>query len=133
LNQIGTSHAAIGAWRPGEALPKKLSPQSTVHDYFKLFDWDGTLECIHHALYIAVREQAGREASPSAAIIDSPSAKTAQKGGPRWTRKVTMRARRSQSPSHYHCFVQCAQSTGHAEPSPSAVAAWNVVGFCHGV
>jgi hypothetical protein len=57
-----------------------LSPQSTVHDYFKLFDWDGTLECIHHALYVAVCEQAGREASPNAAIIDSQSAKTAQKG-----------------------------------------------------
>src|ERR1700732_1639395 len=33
------------------------------------------------SLYVAVREQAGREASPSAAIIDSQSAKTAQKGG----------------------------------------------------
>jgi transposase len=78
-----------------QALPKDLPPKSTVHHYFKLWDWDGTLERIHHALYVAVREQAGREASPSAAIIDSQSAKTAQKGGPRWTRKVTMRARRS--------------------------------------
>jgi transposase len=82
-----------------QALPKDLPPKSTVHHYFKLWDWDGTLERIHHALYIAVREQAGREASPSAAIIDSQSAKTAQKGGPRWTRKVTMRARRSPAAS----------------------------------
>jgi hypothetical protein len=40
------------------------SVESTVHHYFKLWDWDGTLERIHHALYVAVREQAGREASP---------------------------------------------------------------------
>jgi transposase len=82
-----------------QALPKDLPPKSTVHHYFKLWDWDGTLERIHHALYAAVREQAGRDTSPSAAIIDSQSAKTAQKGGPRWTRKVTMRARRSPAAS----------------------------------
>jgi hypothetical protein len=47
------------------ALPKDLPPKSTVHHYFKLWDWDGTLERIRYALYVAVREQAGREASPS--------------------------------------------------------------------
>jgi transposase len=64
-----------------QALPKDLAPKSTVHHYLKLWDWDGTLERIHQALYVAVREQAGRGASLSAAIIDSQSAKTAQKGG----------------------------------------------------
>jgi transposase len=78
-----------------KALPKDLPPKSTVHYYFMLWDWDGTLERIHHTLYVAVREQAGREASPSAAIIDSQSAKGAQKGGRRLTRKASMRARRS--------------------------------------
>jgi transposase len=63
------------------ALPKDLPPKSTVHHYFMLWDWDGTLERIHYALYVAVREQQGREASPSVAIIDSQSAKGAQKGG----------------------------------------------------
>jgi transposase len=77
------------------ALPKDLPPKSTVHDYFDLWGWDGTLERIHHALYVAVREQAGRQASPSAAIIDSQSAKAAPKGGPRSTRKASMQARRS--------------------------------------
>jgi hypothetical protein len=43
--------------------------------------WDGTLERIHHAIYVAVREQEGREASPTAAVIDSQTAKGAQKGG----------------------------------------------------
>jgi transposase len=78
-----------------QALPKDLPPKSTVHHYFMLWEWDGTLERIHHALYVAVREQAGREASPTTAIIDSQSAKGAQKGGPRSTRRALMRARRS--------------------------------------
>ena len=52
-----------------KALPD-LPPKSTVHDYLELWNWDGTLECIHHALYMAVREQEGREASLTAAIID---------------------------------------------------------------
>jgi transposase len=52
-----------------------------VHDYLELWNWDGTLERIHHALYVAVREQEGREASPTVAIIDSKMAKGAQKRG----------------------------------------------------
>jgi len=63
------------------ARPSDLPPKSTVYDYLDLWDWDGTLERIHHALYIAAREQAGREASPSVAIIDAQSAKGAVKGG----------------------------------------------------
>jgi transposase len=81
------------------ALPKDFPPKSTVHYYFVMWDCDGTLERIHHALYVALREQEGREASPTAAIIDSQSAKAAQKGGPRWTRKAMMRARRSPAAS----------------------------------
>jgi transposase len=64
-----------------QALPKDLPPKSTVWDYFDLWTWDGTLERVHHVLYVAVRERAGREASPTVAIIDSQSAKGAQKGG----------------------------------------------------
>ena len=36
-----------------KALPKDLPPKSTVHDYLELWNWDGTLERIHHALYVA--------------------------------------------------------------------------------
>jgi transposase len=82
-----------------EALPKDLPPKSTVWDYFDLWGWDGTLERIHHELYVSCREQAGREASPSAAVIDSQSARAAQKGGPRSTRRATMRARKSPAAS----------------------------------
>jgi len=74
------------------ALPKDLPPKSTAHFYFMLWDWDGTLERIHEALYVAVREAAGREASPSAAIIDSQSAKAAQKGALRSTLRASTRA-----------------------------------------
>jgi transposase len=78
-----------------QALPKDLPPKSTAHSYFMLWDWDGTLERIHHALYVATREREGREASPTAAIIDSQSAKAAQKGAPRLTRRALMRPRSS--------------------------------------
>lgn len=81
------------------ALPTDLPPKSTVYDYLDLWDWDGTLERIHHTLYIEVREGAGREASPSVAIIDAQSAKGAQKGGRRSTRRVSMRAKRSRAAS----------------------------------
>lgn len=81
------------------ALPKDLPPKSTVYDYLDLWSWDGTLERLHHELYVAVREAAGREASPTAAIIDSQSAKAAQKGGPRSTRRASTRARRSRGAS----------------------------------
>ena len=81
------------------ALPKDLPPKSTAHYYFMLWDWDGTLERIHHMLYIATREQVGREASPTAAVIDSQSARAAQKGALRLIRKASMRARRSRDAS----------------------------------
>lgn len=81
------------------ALPTDLPPKSTVYDYLDLWDWDGTLERVHHALYAAVRERAGREASPTTAIIDSQSAKAAQKGALHSTRRVTTRARRSRAAS----------------------------------
>jgi transposase len=78
-----------------QALPKDLPPKSTVHAYFMLWDWDGTLERIHHALYVQTREREGRDASPTTAIIDSQSAKAAQKGAKTSIRRASMLARRS--------------------------------------
>ena len=83
----------------GLAIPKDLPPKSLVYDYFDLWTYDGTLERIHHALYEQCREQAQREASPTAAIIDSQSVKSAEKGGPALIRTGTMRARRSRARS----------------------------------
>jgi transposase len=65
-------------WR---AIPKDLPPRSTVHEYLVRWTHDGTLERMHHELYVKCREQAGREASPTAAIIDAQSVKSAEKGG----------------------------------------------------
>src|SRR6266852_4967232 len=77
-------------WR---AIPKDLPPRSSVHDYFDLWTYDGTLERIHHALYEQCRERAQRKASPTAAIIDSQSVKSAEKGGRALIRTATMRVR----------------------------------------
>ena len=79
-------------WR---ALPKDLPARSTVHGYLQRWDYDGTLMRIHDALYISCREQADREITPTACIIDSQSVKSAEKGGPRSIHRVTTRARRS--------------------------------------
>lgn len=77
-----------------KALPRDLPARSTVWEYLDLWEWDGTIERIHHALYVEVREAAGREASPTMAIIDSQTAKGALKGGLRSIRPGTMPARR---------------------------------------
>jgi transposase len=44
-------------WR---AIPKDLPPRSTLYDYFDLWSWDGTLDRIHHELYMKCREAASR-------------------------------------------------------------------------
>jgi len=80
------------------AIPKDLPPKSTVYDYFDLWSWDGTLDRMHAVLYAECRERASREASPTAAIIDSQSVKSAEKGGPT-IRLDTMRARKSKARS----------------------------------
>lgn len=79
-------------WR---ALPKDLPPKSTVYGYFDLWDWNGTLMRVHHALYVQCRDAAGREASPTAAIIDSQSVKSAEKGALESIRRAMTPARRS--------------------------------------
>jgi transposase len=80
-------------------IPKDLPPRSTVHDDLSLWEWDGTLDRIHHALYVQCREQAEREASPTACVIDSQSVKSAEKGGPASTRRGSTRASRSKARS----------------------------------
>jgi transposase len=80
------------------SLPTDLPPRSTVNYYFCRWNHDRTLDRVHHALYVQCRELAGREASPTAAIIDSQSVKSAEKGGSR-TGMVTMRERKSRARS----------------------------------
>jgi hypothetical protein len=63
-----------------------------VHEYFGLWNWDGTLDRIHYALYVECREEAEREASPTAGIIDSQTVKSGEKGGFASIRTASMRA-----------------------------------------
>jgi putative transposase len=77
------------AWR---LLPHDLPPWQTVYYYLRRWQREGVWDRVHHALVMADRERAGREASPTAAIIDSQSVKTVDQKG---DRRGTMRARRS--------------------------------------
>ena len=65
-----------------ELLPHDLLPKSTVFDYFKRWRDDGTWQAFVDALRPRVRRKAGREGTPSKAVIDSQSVKTTEVGGP---------------------------------------------------
>jgi putative transposase len=66
------------AWR---ALPHDYPPWQTAYHYFRAWRLDGTWERLNDELRDLVRERAGRNAQPSAGILDSQSAKTTEKGG----------------------------------------------------
>lgn len=81
-------------WR---AIPKDFPAKSTIYGYFDLWTYDGTIDRIHHALYVLCRELDGREASPTAAVIDSQSVKSAEKGGRPSIRQASMQERKSRA------------------------------------
>lgn len=77
------------AWR---LLPHDFPPWQTVYYYLRRWQAEGVWERVHHAVLVADRERVGREASPTAAIIDSQSVRTGDQKG---AVAATTRARRS--------------------------------------
>jgi transposase len=65
-------------WR---AISKDLPARSSLRDDFDHWNWDGTLGRIYPTLYVKCRQQASRDSSPTAAIIDCQSVKSAEKLG----------------------------------------------------
>lgn len=83
---------------PWRYLPRGVfPPRSTVYNIFRAFQREGVWERIWEELRAALRERLGREASPSAGVIDSQSLKSGEKGDARkvkQTQWVMMPARR---------------------------------------
>lgn len=80
---------------PWRYLPRDgFPPRSTVYNIFRAFQRDGVWEAIWAELHMALRERQGRDASPSAAVLDSQSLKSAEKGAATTARWATTPARR---------------------------------------
>ncbi len=79
------------AWRylPRDGFP----PRSTVYNIFRKFQREGAWEAIWAELHANLRERLGREASPTAAVLDSQTLKSAEKGAVKTTRWAMMLAR----------------------------------------
>ncbi len=68
---------------PWRMLPDHFPPRSTVWDWFRRFRDERLFEGLGHRLVLTDRERCGRQASPSAAVMDSQTARTCESGGPR--------------------------------------------------
>lgn len=68
---------------PWRMLPPSFPPRQTVYGWFSAWRDAGVWQSVNHHLVMLDRERAGRESSPSAAVIDSQSVKTTESGGPR--------------------------------------------------
>ena len=75
---------------PWRYLPRDgFPPRSTVYNIFRRFQAEGRWDAIWAELRMALRERLGRQASPSAAVLDSQTIKSAEKGARKITRWAT--------------------------------------------
>lgn len=80
---------------PWRYLPKgDFPPRSTVYNIFRKFQREGVWDAIWAELHVALRERMGRDASPTAAVIDSQSLKSAEKGAVKMMKWATTPERR---------------------------------------
>jgi transposase len=79
---------------PWRYLPRDgFPPRSTVYNIFRKFQREGVWEAIWTELHANLRERLGREASPTAAVIDSQTVKSAEKGAVKTTQWAMTPAR----------------------------------------
>ncbi len=113
------------AWR---LLPSGFPPWRTIYRWFSRFRDDGTEETVNHHLAMRDRERVGREASPTAAVIDSQSVKSTESGGVRGF----MPARRSRAASATPWSILTAGHSSCTHTHPTSRTATEL-GHCCGL
>lgn len=101
--------------------PPAFPPWPTVYRYFRAFLEAGVWEALRHHLVVMLREQEGRDPTPSAAILDTQSVKTTEKGAPEaLTRPRRSRAASVTSPSTPRASCSVSSSTPLTFKTPTA-------------